>query len=164
MTKSKEKTELILKEETRPEHYFGEMERFFDRFFRRPFSVTAPAAGLGDFFGDYPRLGEISPTVDIFEEGHDLVLKAELPGIKKEDLTVTVTENSITISGEKKREEKIEKKDYHWIESSHGSFSRSFRLPGNVNADEADASFKEGILEIRVPKTREAGEKKISVK
>jgi HSP20 family protein len=163
MTKTKEKTGLVVKEETRPDTYFGEMERYFDKFFRHPFSMMAPSVGLRDFLGDYPKLGEISPSVDIFEEGNDLVLKAELPGIKKDDLNVTITENRITISGEKKQEKKIEKKDYHWMESSYGSFTRSFRLPENVNGDAAKASFKEGILEIRVPKTEEAKQKKITV-
>ena len=163
MTKTKEKTGLLVKEETRPDTYFGEMERYFDKFFRHPFSVMTPPVGWMDFLGNHTKFGEISPTVDIFEEGNDLVLKAELPGIKKTDLNVTITENRITISGEKKQEEKVEKKDYHWIESSYGSFTRSFRLPENVNGDAAKASFKEGILEIRVPKTEEAKQKKITV-
>ena len=159
MTKTKEKTELVVKEETSPESYFGEVERYFDRLFRHPLSMMTPSFT----FRDFPKLGEISPTVDIFEEGNDLVVKAELPGIKKDDLNVTITENRITISGEKKQEEKVEKKDYHRVERSYGSFTRSFRLPDNVNGDAAKASFKEGILEVRVPKTKEARQKKITV-
>lgn len=158
MTKTKEK-KLVVKEETRPDAYFGEMERYFDKFFRHPFSMMAPSFA----FRDFPKLGEISPAVDIFEEGNDLVVKAELPGIKKEDLDVTLTENRITISGEKKQEKKVEKKDYHRIESSYGSFTRSFRLPENVNGDKAKASFKDGMLNIRIPKTEEAKQKKITV-
>ena len=163
MTKTKEKTGLVVKEEKRPDTSFGEMERYFDKFLRHPFSLMTPSIGLRDFLGTHPMLGEISPTVDIFEDGNELVLKAELPGIKKNDLTVTIAENRITISGEKKQEEKVEKKDYHWMESSYGSFTRSFRLPENVNGDAAKASFKEGILEIRIPKTEEAKQKKITV-
>ena len=163
MTKAKDKTGLVVREETRPETHFGEMERYFDKFFRHPFSLMTPSFGLRDFLGEYPKLGDMSPSVDIFEEGNELVLKAELPGIKKEDLNVTITENRITIDGEKKQEEKIEKKDYHWVERSYGSFSRSFRLPDNVNGEEAKATFKEGILEIRAPRTEEAKQKKINV-
>ena len=163
MTKTKEKKELLVKEETRPETYLGEMERYFDKFFRHPFSLMTPSFGLRDMFRDYPKLGDISPSVDIYEEGNDLVLKAELPGIDKKDLNVTISENRITISGEKKQEEKVEKKDYHWIERSYGSFTRNFRLPDNVNGEEAKATFKEGILEVRVPKTEEAKQKKITV-
>lgn len=163
MTKTKEKKELVVKEERRPETYFGDVERYFDKFFRHPFSLMTPTLGLRDFLREYPKLGELSPSVDIYEEGNELVVKAELPGIKKEDLNVTITENRITIEGEKKQEEKVEKNDYHWVERSYGSFNRSFRLPDNVNGEAAKASFKEGILEIRAPKTEEAKQKKITV-
>lgn len=159
MTKTKDKTELTVQGETRPDTYFNEMERYFDKFFRHPFSLMTTPFGVRD----YTKIGEISPSVDIYEEGKDLVLKAELPGIKKDDLNVVITENRITISGEKKQEEKVEKKDYHWIESSYGCFTRSFRLPANVNGDAAKASFKEGILEVRLPKTEETKHKKITV-
>jgi len=98
----------------------------------------------------------ISPAVDIFEEGDDLVVKAELPGINKENIEVKVTDDYITISGEKKKEEKIEKKDYYRYERSYGSFSRTFRLPVDVQTDKAKAKFENGVLEIRIPKTEEA--------
>jgi len=159
MTKAKEKKELLVKEETRPDTYFGELERYFDKFFRHPFSLMTPPFALRE----YPKLGEISPSVDIFEEENEMVLKAELPGINKDDLNVTITENRITIAGEKKQEEKVEKKDYHWVERSYGSFTRSFRLPDNVNGEAAKASFKEGVLEVRIPKTEETRQKKITV-
>lgn len=156
-----EKTEIVTKEETRPDTYFGELESYFDRFFRHPFSLfSRPPWG----FGDVPGFGVPSPTVDIFEEGGDMVVKAEIPGISKEDLNVSITEDSLTISGEKKQEEKVEKKDYHRIERSYGSFSRSFRLPDNVSGEKAKASFKDGILEIRLPKTKETKAKKIQIK
>ena len=163
MTKTKEKKELVTKEERRPETHFGDFERYFDKLFRHPFALMTPTPGFRDFFGEYPKAGELIPSVDIYEEGNELVLKAELPGITKEDLNVTITENRITIEGEKKQEEKVEKKDYHWVERSYGSFTRNFRLPGNVNGEDAKATFKEGILEIRVPKTEEAKQKKITV-
>lgn len=159
MTEKKEKTELVTKEETRPDTYFGEMERYFDRFIRHPFSMMAPAWP----FREFPRMGEISPSVDIFEEGGEMVVKAELPGITKENLKVTITDNILTLTGEKKEEEKIEKKDYHRVERSYGSFTRSFRLPDNVNGDKAKASFKDGVLEVRVPKTKETKQKKITI-
>lgn len=159
MTKTKENKELLAKEERFPDTFMGEMERYFGNFFRHPFSLMTPPLE----FRDFPKLGELSPSVDIYEEGGDLVLKAELPGIKKEDLNVTITENRITIAGEKKQEEKAEKKDYHWVERSYGSFTRNFRLPDNVKGDAAKASFKEGVLEIRVPKTKDTKQKKITI-
>ena len=161
MTDKKEKTELVTKEETRLDTPLGEMERYFDRFFRHPFSLMTPGWPLREF--SFPKLGEISPSVDIFEEGGEMVVKAELPGIAKENLNVSITENTLTITGEKKQEEKVEKKDYHRIERSYGSFTRSFRLPDNVNGDKAKASFKDGVLEVRVPKTKETKQKKVTI-
>ncbi|GAQ95769.1 HSP20 family protein [Thermodesulfovibrio aggregans] len=133
---------------------FEEIERLFDEVMRRPFSL---------FRSFVPRVREeaefISPAVDIYEEGDDLVVKAELPGINKEDIEVKITDDYITISGEKKREEKVEKKDYYRYERSYGSFSRTFRLPVDVQTDKAKAKFENGVLEIRIPKTEEAKKK-----
>jgi HSP20 family protein len=91
------------------------------------------------------------------------VVKAELPGMKKEDIDVSLTEDTITISGEKKKEEKIEKKDYYSLERSYGSFKRSFSLPAEVQTEKASAKFKDGVLEIRIPKTEEAKKKEKKV-
>jgi HSP20 family protein len=101
--------------------------------------------------------------VDIFEEGSDVVVKAELPGMRKEDIDVKLTDNTVTISGEKKKEEKVEKKNYSRIERSYGSFTRAFSLPSEVQTDKAKAQFKDGILEIRVSKTEEAKKKEREV-
>lgn len=159
MTKTQEKKELAVKERTYPETSLGEWDRYLDRLFRHPFSMMRPSS----LFGESSKLDELSPSVDIFEEGNDLVLKAELPGIKKEDLKVTISENMITVSGEKRYEEKIEKKDYQWSECSYGSFTRSFRLPDNVNSEEAKAEFHDGVLKVRIPKTFEVEEKQKTV-
>ena len=159
MTKTKEKG-LVVKEERHPETYFDEVENYFDRLFRHPFSMLTPSF----VFPSYQKHEETSPCVDVYEEDNELVVKADLPGITKEDLNVTITENRITLSGEKKHEEKVEKKDYHWCERTYGSFKRSFRLPENVKGDAAKASFRDGVLEIRIPKTEEAKPKKITVK
>jgi HSP20 family protein len=141
---------------------FEEMEKRFEDFFRRPFSLFGPS-WLPRM--KFPETGVISPDVDIFEEGNDIVVKAEIPGMKKENIEVNLTDDMITVSGEKKQEEKVEKKDYYRIERSYGSFTRSFKLPKNVQSDKAKATFKEGVLEIRVPKTAEAisKEKKIPI-
>ncbi|MEJ2700037.1 MAG: Hsp20/alpha crystallin family protein, partial [Desulfuromonadales bacterium] len=74
-------------------------------------------------------MGEVSPAVDLFEEGNDVVVKAEIPGVKKEDLDVNISGDTITISGEKKTEEKVERKDFYHLERSVGSFTRKFRIP-----------------------------------
>jgi HSP20 family protein len=157
-----EPKELLRHEPSRAVSPFETMERWFEEAFRRPFSLLGPSW--------LPRLRttemeEAIPSVDIFEEGDNVVVKAELPGIKKEDVDVSVTDNVISISGEKKKEEKVERKNYYREERSYGSFTRSFRLPMEVQTDKAKASFKEGVLEIRIPKTEEAKkrEKKVSI-
>ncbi len=156
----KESKELLKIEPVRPLSPFEEMERRFEEFLRRPFSLLSPTW--------LPRLRmaeleELEPTVDIFEEGSDVVIKAELPGMKKEDIDVKLTDNTITISGEKKKAEKIEKKNYYRMERSYGSFTRTFSLPSEVQVDKVKAQFKDGILEIRGPKTEEAKQKEKKV-
>lgn len=139
--------------------HFERMEELFEDFFRRPFGRP--------WWPGLPRLFEgmePTPSVDIFEEGDDVVVKTELPGMTKDEIEINLTDNTITLSGEKKKEEKIEKKDYYRMERSYGSFSRSFTLPTDVQADKAKASFKDGVLEVRIPKTEEAKKKVQKIK
>ncbi|MFA5353054.1 MAG: Hsp20/alpha crystallin family protein [Thermodesulfovibrionales bacterium] len=157
MAKAKESKELAKVEPSRAVSPFEEMEKWMDEVFRRPFHLFRP---LWMPSVRLPGMEEFSPHVDIFEEGDDVVIKAEIPGMKKEDLDVSLTEDTITLSGEKKSEEKVEKKNYHRLERSYGSFSRSFRLPEGVQTDKAKAGFKDGVLEIRLPKSEEAKKKK----
>jgi HSP20 family protein len=158
----KGKKELLKTEPSRFLSPLEEAEKWLEESFRRPFSLMSgrwlPRFRPGE-------IGEISPSIDMFTEGDDVVVKAELPGMKKEDINVSLTDNTITVSGEKKQEEKVEKKDYFRYERSYGSFSRSFSLPAEVQIDKAAAKFKDGVLEIRIPKTEEAKkkEKKIAV-
>ncbi len=112
----------------------------------------------------FPSTEELSPSVDIFEEKNDVVVKAELPGIKKEDIDVTLTDDTISIAGEKKKEEEVEKKNYYRWESSYGSFARTFTLPAEVQMEKAKTQFKDGVLEIRIPKTAEAIKKEKKLK
>ncbi len=79
------------------------------------------------------------------------------------DIDVTLTEDTLTLSGEKKKEERVEKKDYHRLERSYGSFTRSFHLPKEVQTEKAAAKFKDGVLQIRIPKTEEAKKKEKKV-
>lgn len=155
----KEKGALVQREETKPVSPFAEMERYFEHFFRNPFAMMTHPIMQSTML----KSADMSPSVDIFEEGDEVVVKAEIPGVEKKDLDVSITENSLTLSGEKKQEQKVEKKDYHRIERSYGSFSRSFRLPDNVDGSKAKANFKDGVLEIRMPKTKETKKKKIEI-
>ncbi len=155
----KETKEVVKAEPSRAVSPFEEMEKRFEEFFKRPFSLFGPS-----WFPDLRLEREvISPTVDIFEEDDDVVVKVELPGMKKEDIDVNITDDTVTISGEKKKEEKIEKKNYFRMERSYGSFTRSFRMPTEVQSDKAKANFKDGILEVRIPKTEEAKKKEKKV-
>jgi len=131
-----------------------DMERWFEDFFRRPIFPGMPLPRFGPLARE-----TVMPSIDVFERENDVVVKAELPGISKGDLEVSVTDDQVTISGEKKAEEKVEKKDYYRLERSYGSFSRAVRLPTEIVAEQAKASFKDGVLEICIPKT-EAAKKK----
>jgi len=101
----------------------------------------------------FPELTDISTSIDMFEVGNELVIKAELPGIKKDEISINFTDDAITISGEKKTEEKTERKDYYRVERSFGSFTRKIRLPVEIQVEKAHASYNDGVLEIRMPKS-----------
>lgn len=135
-----------------------EMDRMKDDFFGRRMRSWWPERWLS---GD----SEITmPSVDVYQEKDDIVVKAELPGMDKNDIEVNISDSELTLKGEKKKEEKIEEEDYYRRERSYGAFLRSVQLPTGVQADKVKASFKNGILEIRLPKTEEAKAKEIKVK
>lgn len=96
------------------------------------------------------------PTVDISETENGFEIHAELPGVTDDDLNVSVTDNLLTIKGEKRQEEKTEGKNYHRVERRYGSFQRSFTLPRQVNTSDIKAGFKDGILTLSIPKVEEA--------
>jgi HSP20 family protein len=150
--------ELAKAEPTAVPSVLWDAENWFEDFFRRPLSL------LGLPRVKFPTAEELSPSVDIYEEKNDVVVKAELPGIKKEDIDITLTDDTISISGEKRKETEVSKKDYYRWECSYGSFARSFALPTEVQSDKVKAEFKDGVLEIRIPKSEEAVKKEKKVK
>ena len=104
------------------------------------------------------------PAVDIYEtDAHEVVIKAELPDVKKEDINVTFENNVLTLGGERKQEETTKREQYQRVERHFGSFSRSFTLPATVDASRIVASYKDGVLTIRLPRREEAKPKQISV-
>jgi len=105
-----------------------------------------------------------APAIDIAEHDNEYVVKVELPGVNKEDVKITLESNVMIISGEKKQEKEAKKENYHRVERSYGSFQRSFTLPTTVKSDKIDASYKDGILSILLPKAEEAKPKQIEVK
>jgi HSP20 family protein len=104
------------------------------------------------------------PSLDVYEEKDSVVVKAELPGMKKEDVEVNLAGEILTIKGEKKEDKEVKEDNYYRRERSYGSFLRSVGLPCEVKSDEIKASFKDGVLEIRMPKTEESKKKSVSVK
>jgi HSP20 family protein len=107
-----------------------------------------------------------TPRVDVTEDNDNLYVEADLPGISKNDVKVSVTGDVLTISGERKTEQRDENKNYYRIERSSGSFSRSFTLPAEIDSEKISAEFKDGVLKVTMPKTEEAKvvEKRIEVK
>jgi HSP20 family protein len=104
-----------------------------------------------------------APAVDIYETEHELVVKADLPDVKLEDLDVRVENNLLTIRGERKFEKKVNEDSYLRVERAYGSFSRSFSLANTVNSEAIKADYKDGVLTLSVPKREEAKPKQIKV-
>jgi len=131
----------------------NEMNRVFGDFFR------GDLADSGAFFS-----GTWAPAVDLSETDDAYLVRAELPGMKKEDVKITFNNGLLTIRGEKKNETEEKNRTYHRIERSYGSFERSFNLPGAVKSGNVEAKYDDGVLTITLPKTEETKEKVIDVK
>jgi HSP20 family protein len=108
--------------------------------------------------------GAWSPSVDIYENKDQIVLEAELPGMKPEDVNISIENNVLTIHGERKFEKKDDKDNFHRVERSYGSFTRSFTLPPTVTSDAADAVFENGVLRLTLAKREEAKPRQIQIK
>ena len=129
-----------------------EMDRLFDRFFEGwPFRISAVQRPW-------------APSVDVSETAKEVVVKAELPGMDPKDIDVSVRGDILSVAGERKQEKEEKGENFHRIESTYGSFSRSIQLPAEVDAGKVDATYKDGVLKITLPKTKEAATKKIEVK
>jgi HSP20 family protein len=107
--------------------------------------------------------GHWVPEVDIYEGEHEFVVKADLPGLEIKDIDIQIQENILTIKGERQIDQELVKDQYHRIERSYGSFQRSFTLPNIVDQEKVKAKFKDGVLEIRIPKQERAKPKQIQV-
>jgi HSP20 family protein len=123
---------------------------------------------LGDlsrrFDDDVTARGAWVPPVDIFEnDQHELVLKAELPDLKREDIDIRVENNALTLSGQKKSEEEVNEDRYHRIERTYGHFSRTFSLPNTVDTGKIAAEYKNGVLTVKLPRREDAKPKQIQV-
>jgi HSP20 family protein len=136
-----------------------EIDRMMGDFFARRMRPWWPERWLG------MRHEEIvAPVVDLYEEKDEIVVKAELPGMDKNQIEVQISGSELILKGEKSKEEKVEEKNYYRCERSYGAFRRAVALPMDVQADKIKASFKNGILEVRLPKTEKAKAKEIKIK
>jgi HSP20 family protein len=107
--------------------------------------------------------GSWTPAVDIYEKENALVLTTELPGLDEKDIEIKIEDNSLTLKGERKFEKETKEEDYHRLERSYGSFSRSFTLPRYIDEDKINAEYENGILKITMPKKAELKAKKVKV-
>jgi HSP20 family protein len=159
---TKKRTELV---EAVPRHelrLFDEMDRMFDtllhRGWLRPF---------GELWPEWTPLGReselLAPRVDVIDRDEEILVRAEVPGVEKKDLVVDLSGGLLTIRGERRQEEKTEKGDYYRAEIARGAFSRSLRLPEDVDFEKAEAAFKDGILEVHLPKTHKTERRQIEI-
>jgi HSP20 family protein len=115
------------------------------------------------FNGDMGVKGSWVPGVDIREDQNSIVLEADLPGVKPEDFKLAIENNRLTLSGERRIEKESNSENFHRVERSYGSFSRTFRLPSTVSVDDARAEFKGGVLSVTLPKREEAKSREIKI-
>lgn len=113
--------------------------------------------------GFEPEEGMWSPTVDVSETKDNIVVTAEIPGLKKEDIKLSVQDNILTLSGQKKQETEEKDTNFYRLERNFGSFCRSFTLPTQVQPDKIKASYKDGVLKVSLPKTEEVKPKEIPI-
>jgi HSP20 family protein len=137
------------------------MEKFFEDMFEEGFPSR--------FFRRFPRMKWLTEvetiwlTVDMFDKDDEIVVKAEVPGIDKENIKISVSDSVLSIKGEMKKEEEVKEEDYYYAERSYGSFSRSLTLPAKVVESKIKAEYKDGILEVHLPKAAESKPKEIKV-
>ena len=127
-----------------------EMNRMFDQFFRG-----------GN--GEEAKVSTWRPSVDIYETDDGLVIKAELPGVSTDDVSVEVHQNTLTLRGQRQHEAAVKDEQYHRVERSYGTFQRSFTLPSTVDAEKVQATFPDGILELHLPRLESAKPHKIAI-
>ncbi len=139
----------------RPMHDLGSVQREMNRLFDSFFSESDKEQ---EFIGNW------SPSVDVKETADSINITADLPGLKKDDIKITLRDNTLQISGEKKQEEEGKDATYHRVERVYGAFSRTFTLPALVDSSKINAVFKDGELRLSLPKVEEAKPKEISIK
>jgi HSP20 family protein len=143
---------MIMRTSITPFRGFGSLQDQINRIFNESFERSSDE-GLTTW----------APAVDIYETEHELVVKADLPDVKPEDLDIRVENNILTIHGERKFEKKVSEDKYLRVERAYGSFTRSFSLSNSVKAEDIKADYKDGVLTLTIPKREEAKPKQIKV-
>jgi HSP20 family protein len=157
-TKMVPATEPKLFRGSTPSDPFRELQQSLNRFFGPVFASFFPVRE------ESWSLMNWAPACDVYENENEIVVKAELPEVKKDDVHVEVENNVLTIRGERRFEEEAKRENYHRMERSYGGFMRSFTLPTTVDTDKINAGFKDGVLRLVMPKRAEAKPKQIEVK
>jgi HSP20 family protein len=159
-TKRSEMVEAVPRREI---DLFDEMDRAFDTLFHRgwmhPFRAMLPEWGRLE-----QRLDFVAPRVDVIDREEEVLVRAEIPGVEKKDIHVDLSGQLLTIKGERRHEARKEKGEYFRAEIASGSFSRTIRMPEDVDREKAEAEFKDGMLEVRLPKTHKTPRRQIEVK
>jgi HSP20 family protein len=138
---------------------FGEMtatQNRIDRMFSNPYWLT----GRMD---DDTNMGRWNPAVDLYEKDDHFVIKAELPGVDKKDISIDLKDRVLTLSGERSHENEVKEENYYRKERSYGKFQRAFTLSADVDSDRIKAEFKDGLLQIEIPKPEEQKPKQVTI-
>ena len=141
------------KKENHANEFRREIDNLYDRFFEPNFLPSSYIFGQGKW----------DPTLDISEGRKDITVKAEIPGIEAKDFDISIDGRLLTIKGEKKQEQREEEETYYRVERSYGYFNRTIQLPAEVNPDKVDATYKRGILKIKLRKSKENESKRIKI-
>ena len=126
-----------------------DFDRLVDRIFNRDFDLWE---------------GGRVPAIDVYEEGDNIIVKAEVPGVKKEDISVSLNGDILTISGKSEEEKEVKKENFYRKEIRSGTFSRSITLPAQIDKDKVKASYKDGVLQLTLPKSPEEKKKEVKIK
>jgi HSP20 family protein len=139
----------------RPRRYVPSVSDDIDRAFDRMIRNWVSPVSFSEF--------DWNPSIDVSESENDIVVKAELPGVDSKDVEISVDNNNLIISGEKRQEEEEKDRNYYRLERSYGSFRRSFALPPDVDVDKIRASSKDGVISVVIPKSGEKKSKKVEI-
>lgn len=137
---------------------FREMEALQSRVLRALHPTSNPANG------ESRGLSEWSPVVDISEDDNEYLIQAELPDVPRDQVNISVENGKLTFTGTRSFEEESQNRKYHRVERAYGAFSRTFSLPDNAAPEQVHASYKDGVLEIHVPKSEQARPRRIEIK